>query len=63
MASEARSDLTIDFCMDNYPIVQTFSCESCCFVPSFELLRKIKKKKEEEEENLWLLDLRLESRR
>ena len=29
--------------------------------PAFELLRKIKK--EEEEENLWLLDLRLESRR
>ena len=61
MASEARSDLTIDFFMDNYPIVPTSSGESCCFVPSFELLRKIKKKKEEE--NLWLLDLRLESRR
>ena len=47
MASEARSDLTIDFFMDNYPIVPTFSYESWCFVPSLTrwLKKKIKKKK------------------
>ena len=46
MASEARSDLTIDFFMDNYTFVPTFSCESCCFEPSKTrwLKKKIKKK-------------------
>ena len=62
MASEARSDLTNGFVLANFTYLPNISSSGHPKGLLLGFREKIKKKKGEEE-NLWLLDLRLESRR